>query len=211
MPPEDVCPNIPNIQLVVPLGFNLVDGNCLPDPGPDWCPNILGTQNSLPAGMTINSDGDCIYMSGYCSDPLATNTGSPLPCEYNPEGNLYLQALSGLTPAPFNPASLKYETGLRWGTNTFAPGDLNSCLAYSFDNSFIPRISALLPSSDISNYSGKITTANWDPAGTGTAIAIPNTSNSPLGPVLEVETPENPTVYVIDCLDSSNNHFFDIM
>ncbi|OGI87241.1 hypothetical protein A2995_00995 [Candidatus Nomurabacteria bacterium RIFCSPLOWO2_01_FULL_33_24] len=209
LPPEDVCPNIPNIQLVVPLGFNLVDGNCLPDPGPDWCPNILGTQNSLPAGMTINSDGDCIYMSGYCSDPLATNTGSPLPCEYNPEGNLYLQALSGLTPAPFNPASLKYETGLRWGTNTFAPGDLNSCLAYSFDNSFIPRISALLPSSDISNYSGKITTANWDPAGTGTAIAIPNTSNSPLGPVLEVETPENPTVYVIDCLDSSNNHFFD--
>lgn len=54
----DLCPNIPDLQLVVPSGL-VVDaaGNCVPA---DVCPNIPGDQAEVPEGFIVDAEGDCV-------------------------------------------------------------------------------------------------------------------------------------------------------
>ena len=57
-PPVDVCPNIEGDQQVIPDGYQLVDGQCMPIPPPprDVCTNLEGIQESVPAGYHAGED-----------------------------------------------------------------------------------------------------------------------------------------------------------
>ncbi len=53
----DLCPNIPDAQSVVPVGYGLdPSGNCQPDS----CLNIAGLQTSVPDGYDSDNAGNCI-------------------------------------------------------------------------------------------------------------------------------------------------------
>jgi len=48
----DLCPNIRGIQTALPLGYELINGECIPtvEANIDLCPNIPGMQATVPAG-----------------------------------------------------------------------------------------------------------------------------------------------------------------
>ncbi|MBP7760789.1 hypothetical protein KA093_03275 [Candidatus Saccharibacteria bacterium] len=62
LPPVDVCPNIPGMQISPPVGM-IIDGNgdCVtPTPPPvDVCPNIAGVQTTIPNGYYLDGNGNC--------------------------------------------------------------------------------------------------------------------------------------------------------
>lgn len=53
---EDICVNLPDIQLTIPDGYASADGNCHLL---DMCRNLEGVQSVLPDGMEPTSEGDC--------------------------------------------------------------------------------------------------------------------------------------------------------
>ena len=56
---QDVCPNLIDIQVVIPEGYESdIDGNCSPPPV-DVCTNIAGLQIIIPDGFLIDENGDC--------------------------------------------------------------------------------------------------------------------------------------------------------
>lgn len=63
--PIDVCPNLPNNQTVVPIGYTKdQNGNCVTGGGVggdnDVCPNITGPQKTIPNGYTKDNQGNCV-------------------------------------------------------------------------------------------------------------------------------------------------------
>lgn len=71
----DLCPNIPDVQLVVPTGLIIdpVTGACVPPPPPDVCPNIPGNQPTVPPGLIIDANGNCVPPPQPCN--AATQSG----------------------------------------------------------------------------------------------------------------------------------------
>lgn len=54
----DVCPNLEGVQLKVPDGYVLKDGQCVIPPK-DVCPNLEGVQETVPDGYELK-DGQCV-------------------------------------------------------------------------------------------------------------------------------------------------------
>lgn len=55
--PIDVCPNLPELQTVIPEGYHLEGENCIEDTPPpvDICLNLDGVQESLPSGYQLTT------------------------------------------------------------------------------------------------------------------------------------------------------------
>ena len=58
---QDVCPNLSGVQTQVPLGFGVVNGNCVAD----VCPNLGGVQTTVPRGFRKVS-GKCVKPTDVC-------------------------------------------------------------------------------------------------------------------------------------------------
>ncbi|MBP9714999.1 MAG: L,D-transpeptidase [Candidatus Pacebacteria bacterium] len=59
---EDMCPNIPGEQPVIPQGYQLnSNGDCIQtNVDTDWCPNLPGQQSGVPQGYQVDESGNCI-------------------------------------------------------------------------------------------------------------------------------------------------------
>ncbi len=55
----DLCPNLPDVQTVMPAGMMASEGRCVPIPPPDRCSNLEGDQAEVPAGYGIDENGLC--------------------------------------------------------------------------------------------------------------------------------------------------------
>jgi len=57
VPLFDACPNINGSQSSIPSGYMLVGNTCILI---DVCPNIIGAQSTIPAGFSYNNLGNCV-------------------------------------------------------------------------------------------------------------------------------------------------------
>jgi 6-phosphogluconolactonase (cycloisomerase 2 family) len=106
----DLCPNIAGNQVTVPSGM-IIDGsgNCVPGgggpswcqdplasnfggplpctyPGADLCPNIAGTQLTIPSGMYIDLSGNCVSSGGPDLCPNISGVQVVVPSGYIVDG-----------------------------------------------------------------------------------------------------------------------------
>jgi len=98
---SDLCPNINGVQVVVPPGMVLLNGNCVdPGGGPvDFCPNIAGNQLSVPVGMIVNSSGDCVTPSAdMCPNITGIQLTVPAGMVLNSSGNCVESATGDMCP-----------------------------------------------------------------------------------------------------------------
>jgi hypothetical protein len=58
--PTDACPNIEDNQATVPEGMELDENGDCVTPLTDICPNIEDTQVAVPEGMEVDNEGNCI-------------------------------------------------------------------------------------------------------------------------------------------------------
>lgn len=124
-----------------PSGTNLVTSktggtytvnNPPPPPQPtDVCPNIAGTQTSVPSGYTKNSSGNCVRQStgggggggGGGSRPVSRPVSIPTATIPKKESNA---STSGLKISSFNISDFDYRTAtVTWRTNKPATSKIN--------------------------------------------------------------------------------------
>jgi hypothetical protein len=83
----DVCPNISGIQTSIPSGMALDTNGDCVTPSADVCPNISGTQTTTPPGMIIDSNGNCVLPSDVCPNISGVQTSVPSGMVINGSGN----------------------------------------------------------------------------------------------------------------------------
>ena len=69
---QDVCPNLSGVQTQVPLGFGVVNGNCIAD----VCPNLGGVQTQVPLGYRKVS-GQCVKPPDVCPNLAGAQSKVP--------------------------------------------------------------------------------------------------------------------------------------
>ena len=130
-PSCDVCPNISGIQSTIPNGFTInSSGNCVPtptfceqnptdpscnptfcennpnDPSCDVCPNISGTQSTIPDGYTLNSSGNCVPALTFCEqNPTDPSCITPTFCSLHPSDSTCVEP-SFCTLHPTDPSCI---------------------------------------------------------------------------------------------------------
>jgi hypothetical protein len=98
----DVCPNLPGYQLTIPVGYQLVSGQCVATP--DVCPNINGIQTTVPNGYQLVG-GQCT-----CLHPGTPSCGLVQPPQ--PPVNLCSGVAQPITSTvTFGPQSGTYSAG----------------------------------------------------------------------------------------------------
>ncbi len=85
-PPVDVCPNIQGNQTTVPAGME-VDGQGNCVPIIDLCPNIAGNQAAIPVGMEMDNEGNCVPIVDLCPNIDGNQSYLPDGMEVDDEGN----------------------------------------------------------------------------------------------------------------------------
>lgn len=83
-PPPDFCPNLPGSQTSVPPGYT-VDANGNCVTINDFCPNLPGIQNSLPPGYVKDANGNCVTINDFC--PNLPGIQDSLPPGYVKDAN----------------------------------------------------------------------------------------------------------------------------
>jgi hypothetical protein len=73
-PPTDVCPNIQGTQATVPSGMSKDAAGNCVTPPTDVCPNIEGIQSAVPTGMTKDASGNCVTVVTLTPQPPTTVT-----------------------------------------------------------------------------------------------------------------------------------------
>jgi type II secretory pathway pseudopilin PulG len=82
-PASDICPNLPGVQTVVPIGYEVDgSGDCVTS-ADDMCPNIDGIQTSVPSGYAVDGGGDCVI--DMC--PNISGIQSTVPSGYAVDGS----------------------------------------------------------------------------------------------------------------------------
>ncbi|MEZ0395393.1 MAG: hypothetical protein ABWK53_03035, partial [Anaerolineales bacterium] len=80
------CPNIQGNQASVPEGME-VDNEGNCVPIVDMCPNIQGNQASVPEGMEVDNEGNCVPIVDMCPNIQGNQASIPEGMEVDNEGN----------------------------------------------------------------------------------------------------------------------------
>lgn len=126
---RDMCPNLPDIQTVIPEGF-LPDtaGDCQPD----MCPNIAGLQVTTPVGYQLTTGGACEQIP-LENAPLSITELLPNPTSYD-TGNEFVELYNSLD-RPVQLVGYTLQLGPAFTkSHTFTAGTIESQQYSSFSD-----------------------------------------------------------------------------
>jgi hypothetical protein len=93
-PAVDVCPNLPEIQTVVPEGYEMSGCDCVPIVV-DVCSNVDGVQSVVPNGYVLQGDNECVVPPPTDMCPNIAELQTTVP-----EGYSIIDGNCILTPVP---------------------------------------------------------------------------------------------------------------
>ncbi len=110
----DACPNLPDIQVVLPVGYYRdLTGNCVVLPV-DICPNIADLQAVMPVGFMKDEHGDC--QADVCPNLNGLQTVLPDNMEYSGDNCVYHDVCLNITgvQAVLPPGYNLHDDGTCW-------------------------------------------------------------------------------------------------
>ncbi|MFZ2594130.1 MAG: hypothetical protein WAX38_05145 [Minisyncoccia bacterium] len=94
----DLCPNLSGTQGSIPSGYGLSQGNCVPV-AVDMCTNVPGFQTTLPVGYSLEVNGLCVLSVDYCPNISGMQTVIPADLIVAPSGNCVSSTVDSATGA----------------------------------------------------------------------------------------------------------------
>lgn len=96
--PTDLCPNIPGVQLTIPQGLILDVNGNCVPPPTDVCPNIPGDQATVPTGLIVDANGNCVPPPDLCPNIAGNQTALPAGWSIDASGNCVPPVICTIIP-----------------------------------------------------------------------------------------------------------------